>query len=229
MKIKFLGTRGEIRESSNKIYFHSGVLIDDLILIDAGEEHFLDSWPKLILISHLHPDHAFFVRTKSEINIQAPIYAPEKSPWVRKIKIPGSSLRFQDYRISSFPVAHSTKVKSLSFIIKKSKKALLYTGDLIGLEREILNSIGKVNAVITEASYLKRGGMIMKNKQGLAYGHAGVPNLVNLFGNITQRIFFMHYGTWIFKDINEGAKKIRSYSNENLEVIPAFDGDEFYI
>lgn len=38
MNIKVLGTRGEIEESAPYHSHHSGVLIDDAILLDCGEQ-----------------------------------------------------------------------------------------------------------------------------------------------------------------------------------------------
>jgi glyoxylase-like metal-dependent hydrolase (beta-lactamase superfamily II) len=62
MNIKILGTRGEIKVSAPYHSRHSGVLIDNTLLLDCGEPEFLDYKPQAILITHLHPDHAFFVR-----------------------------------------------------------------------------------------------------------------------------------------------------------------------
>jgi hypothetical protein len=54
MKIKVLGTRGEIKASLPEHANHSGVLIDDVILLDIGEKQFLNCHPKYIFITHLH-------------------------------------------------------------------------------------------------------------------------------------------------------------------------------
>jgi ribonuclease BN (tRNA processing enzyme) len=66
MNIHVLGTRGYIRPSAPRHSRHSGVLIDGALLLDCGEKEFLTHKPKYILITHLHPDHAFFVKAKSE-------------------------------------------------------------------------------------------------------------------------------------------------------------------
>ena len=59
MKIKILGTRGEIKVSAPKHSNHSGILADGKIMFDVGEKKFLSLDPKYIFITHLHPDHAF--------------------------------------------------------------------------------------------------------------------------------------------------------------------------
>jgi len=50
---------GEIRKSCPYHSKHPGVLIDEKILLDIGEEEFLKYKPEYVFITHLHPDHAF--------------------------------------------------------------------------------------------------------------------------------------------------------------------------
>jgi len=79
MKITILGTRGEVDHSAPYHSRHSGVLVDDALLLDLGEREYLDYSPKAVLITHLHPDHAYFVRGKGETHPgETPVYAPEK-------------------------------------------------------------------------------------------------------------------------------------------------------
>ena len=52
MRIKVLGTRGEIEETASNIEKHSGVLIDKL-LFDCGEDSFLKYSPKAIFVTHI--------------------------------------------------------------------------------------------------------------------------------------------------------------------------------
>lgn len=80
MHITILGTRGEIKESAPFHSKKSGVLIDDELLLDCGEKEFLQYQPRWILLTHLHPDHAYFVRKGKEekLKSRAKIFAPEK-------------------------------------------------------------------------------------------------------------------------------------------------------
>ena len=88
MKIKILGTRGEIEASALYHSRHSGVLIDKKILLDIGEEEFLKYKPKYILITHLHPDHAFFVREpEKRAKIRIPIYTPKDLKQKKSVKV----------------------------------------------------------------------------------------------------------------------------------------------
>ena len=67
MQINVLGTLGEIQASDRKHLMHSGVLIADMILLNIGEKTFLKYNPQYIFITHLHPDHAFFMARGEEI------------------------------------------------------------------------------------------------------------------------------------------------------------------
>ncbi|MGZ5469001.1 MAG: MBL fold metallo-hydrolase, partial [Candidatus Aminicenantales bacterium] len=78
MRITILGTRGEIDQTAPYHSRHSGILIDGSLMVDLGEREFLDRKPKAVLITHLHPDHAYFVRAGAERPpAGVPLFAPE--------------------------------------------------------------------------------------------------------------------------------------------------------
>ncbi len=89
--------------------------------------------------------------------------------------------------------------------------------------------LSRLDLVITEASFLRKGGLIRKNRQGKIFGHNGVPDLVNLFEKFTRRIVFTHFGTWFLKDISSGIRKIKSMERKDLKLEVAVDGSEFEI
>ena len=132
MQITILGTRGEIEPSKPYHSKHSGVLIDGKILLDVGEKEFLKHKPKLILITHLHPDHAFFVSHDEDAikQVKAPIYAPEAYNKFQVIK-KTRKITFQGYTITPIPTIHSKLVVSQAYLIEKGNKKVLYTGDIV--------------------------------------------------------------------------------------------------
>ena len=79
MKWKFLGTRGNIKESSDTHKYHSANLLEDgnvKILIDFGEEH--PSFPEgvdAVVVSHAHPDH---FKGLFDVKDLPPVYAHKK-------------------------------------------------------------------------------------------------------------------------------------------------------
>lgn len=77
MRLKILGTRGNIPASAPRYARRSGILVDARILLDLGEAAYLRYRPRHIFITHLHPDHAAFPRTGA--GTDAEIYLPEWS------------------------------------------------------------------------------------------------------------------------------------------------------
>jgi len=224
MQINILGTRGEIQEADPKHLMHSGVLIDKMILLDIGEKAFLKHNPQYVFITHLHSDHAFFMAPGEEIITRASVFAPERSEKLKKMKVISDSMEFAGYRIVPVPVIHSIKVKSVGYLVEKDNKRIFYTGDIASVNKKYFKRLGKLDLVITEASFLRKGGLIRKNKEGKIFGHNGVPDLVNLFEKFTGRIVFTHVGTWFLKDISSGIQKIKSMERKGLKLDIAVDG-----
>ncbi len=229
MKIKILGTRGEIEESARFHSKKSGVLLDKKILLDFGEKEFLKHKPKYILITHLHPDHAYFVRNNEKPKIKIPIYAPEKYDDLN-IHIINKKFEIEDYKITPIPTIHSIKVKSNAYLIEHKNKKILYTGDMIWIEKKYHHLLKNLNLIITESSYKRKGGMVRRSKAGQIFGHTGIPNLINLFKDYTDKIIFMHFGAWFYKDIRKSKDFFKKLSQENnLEIIVGYDGLEIKI
>lgn len=218
MLIKILGTRGEIEASKPYHSRHSGVLIDNTFLFDVGEKEYLQLKPEYIFITHLHPDHAFFMRNQKDLE--------------REYFYPGNfknKKKFGEYLICPIPTHHSIKVDSQAYLVQKNGKRLLYTGDLVWIDKKYHPLIEGLDVVITEGSFIKKGGMIRKDKKtNQIYGHKDIPGLVNLLAKFTKQIVFMHFGSWFFKDVPAARKKINKLSNE-IELVVAYDGYEFRI
>jgi ribonuclease BN (tRNA processing enzyme) len=253
VNLKILGTRGEVKESAPRHSKHSGVLIDGQILLDLGEKEYLDYRPKAVFITHLHPDHAFFIKETAKIDI--PIYAPETHKNA-KIDVPHGPISLDAYRITPFPTIHSKKLRSTGYVVEKKggmKRRtgdgkggrknegteegtkvekddwkLVYTGDLIYINRKYHHLLENADLVITDGSHLRKGGRVFRDKEtGQIYGHTGIPDLVNFFKAFTANILFLHFGSWFYEDISESAKRIKELGKERgVQVIAAYDGLE---
>ncbi len=236
MKIKILGTRGEIKVSAPYHSRKSGVLINDELLLDVGEKEFLEYKPKYILITHLHPDHAYFVRYgfdsahHERALIAAQIYAPEEYDTM-DIHVEKSPFKLGDFKITPIPTIHSIKVKSQAYLIEYGNKKILYTGDMIWIEKQYHELLHDIDMVITEASYIRTGGMVRKNPEteGI-FGHTGVPNLIHLFKKCTNTIVLVHFGSWFYKDIEESRAEFAQLAHENdIKIIAGYDGLELTV
>lgn len=229
MKIKILGTRGEIEESAPYHSKKSGVLINDDLLLDCGDKQFLHYNPQAILITHLHPDHAYFVRHHEIPATNVPLYAPEKYDLYKEIHSTKKKFHVGPYTITPIPTVHSIKVKSNAYLIEYKKKRLLYTGDMIWIEKKYHHLLQNLDCVITEASFMRKGGMV-RRKDDLIFGHTGVPNLIHLFKQFTHIMIFMHFGAWFYKNIKKARAEFKQLAYENnIEIVVGYDGLELKI
>lgn len=226
MKIKILGTRGEIEESAPYHSKKSGILINNELLLDCGDERFLAYNPKAILITHLHPDHAYFVRHHEVPATNVPIYAPQSYDLYAHMHITHKKFRIGEYTVTPIPTIHSIKVKSNAYLIEYKKQRLLYTGDMIWIEKKYYPLLHDLDCVITEASFMRKGG-IVRRKDDKIFGHTGVPNLIHLFKQFTSTMIFVHFGAWFYKDMRKARIEFKHLARENsIHVIVGYDGLE---
>lgn len=231
MWIKILGTRGEIAESSPRHRKQSGVLINGDLLLDLGDPRYLNVRPKWVLITHLHPDHAFFMRRgdQEELSTNAQIYAPE--PSLPLIKVLKRKTQIGPYSVIPIPTHHSKHVRSQAYLIKKGKISILYTGDLIWIDKKYHRLFGKLDLVITEGSFIREGGMIRRDKATQQiYGHTGIPNLIRLFCPYASKILFMHFGSWFYRSPKASRKKLLDLGKKyQIPVLIGYDGMDLSI
>lgn len=156
MNIIFLGTKGEIEESSKKHKYHSSTLItykNFKLLVDYGEiqKYSLEKIkPDAILITHAHPDH--YVWTLKENKTKIPVYLTKETLDYGKFKpknyiIIKSNKKFRINGLSILPykVLHSIKCPAVGFKIFAGKKKIIYTGDLVDMEKR--------NKILKDADY----------------------------------------------------------------------------
>jgi hypothetical protein len=176
---------------------------------------FLVIHPKIkkhyILVTH-NPDHAYFVRHHEKPSISVPMYAPEKYDNAQ-IDVMHKLFKIKNYKITPIPTVHSIKVKSNAYLIEHEKKRLLYTGDMIWIDKRYQTKLGILDLVITEASFMRAGGMVRKKDEKI-FGHTGVPNLIHLFKKHTNKILFMHFGAWFYKNIQKARKDFKQLARE---------------
>jgi len=229
MKIRVLGTRGEIEPSLPYHSRHSGVLLDSLLLLDLGEQEFLEYNPSAVLVTHLHPDHAFFITHPASLDV--PVYAPQPDGLSIIPVSAGETFRLGAHQITPVPTHHSLKVDSMAYVIAHGGQKLLYTGDMIWINKEYHHLLNDLDLVITEGSYLRKGGMVRRDKAtGRLWGHTGIPDLVRLFKTFTSNILLTHFGKWFFKDTRTARRKLADLAKQNgVNLMVGYDGLELDI
>jgi ribonuclease BN (tRNA processing enzyme) len=222
VRIRILGSRGNIETSARGYIRHSGILVDDRMLLDVGEKDYLDYRPRWIFITHLHSDHASL--ESDDIPKGVSVYAPETSRLIPGIQVMLKPVIAGPYTVTSVPTVHSQRVKSAGYIVQKGKERFFYSSDMIRIESKYHHLLRNLDLVITEGSFIRSGGLIRLDAQtGEPVGHNGVPDLVDFFSRFTQCIVITHFGTWFFKDISKSRRKIESIG-DRVRVISAHDG-----
>jgi glyoxylase-like metal-dependent hydrolase (beta-lactamase superfamily II) len=130
VRVKILGTRGNIEVSAPGRIKHSGILVDDRLLLDAGEKEYLKYRPRWIFITHLHSDH--MALDAGEIPTDVPIYVPETSRSVPKAQIVSSeSVAVGPYTVTPVPTVHSHRVKSVGYVVQSGNERFFYSSDMV--------------------------------------------------------------------------------------------------
>jgi hypothetical protein len=98
-------------------------------------------------------------------------------------------------------------------------------GDLIDYYHQVFDGLA---LVITEASFIRKGGMVRKDRDtGRIYGHTGVPNLIALFQPFTRHILLAHFGNWFYRDTQAARDKLKQLGqSEGITVHVGYDGLE---
>jgi ribonuclease BN (tRNA processing enzyme) len=202
-------------------------------MLDLGEEEFLRYGPDNIVFTHLHPDHAFFVRDPENApDIDIPMFGPEpyRRGGVRVLKLRGSG-RFGSHWIRTVPTIHSQKVESQAIIVSGGGKRLLYTGDLIWIRKWYHRYLKNLDLVITEASFVRESGMVRRDrKTGNIYGHAGLPRQIDTFARFADHIVLVHFGSWFYRDMEAGRRKIGEMARrKGVTITVGYDGKEIEV
>ena len=228
MKIRILGTRGKIEPKAEGHTLHTGFLIDGRLLIDVGQQEYMDYRPAAVVFTHFHPDHAYFVPEKEKFDPKIPLFGPEAQELIPKLKVITKEFEIEGYTITPIPVIHALKLKSLGYIIQKGQKRIFITGDVAWIEKANLADLPPLDLIITEATFINKGGRINRKKDRI-FGHTGVPDLIRLLSPHTKKIAFSHYGEWFFENPPEKSKDQIKVLEEDVEFIPTHDGMEIEI
>lgn len=222
MRLTILGTRGNVPRSAGGYARHSGVLVGAHILLDLGETAYLRYRPRHIFVTHLHPDHAAFLRTG--VVPDAEVYLPEPTRKLPTARVVSRPVQCGSYWIVPVPTIHSLKVRSVGYVVEQGGRRTFFSSDLVAIERRYHRRLRRLDLVITEGSYIRRGGLVRTDPAtGRLFGHTGIPNLIEFFRPFTPRIVITHFGSWFYKDIAASTQRIASLG-DGVRTSAARDG-----
>lgn len=223
MRVTILGTRGNVRASAPRHAKHSGILVDSKLLLDLGEASYLDYQSRHIFITHLHPDHAVFT-SAPDMRQGVKIYVPEPTKKAPNAHVIASTVRIDSYRVIPVPTIHSHRARSVGYVVENKGRSFFYSSDMVLIEPQYHKRLRGVEMVITEGSYIRRGGLVRIDRDtGEPYGHTGIPNLIEFFRPFARCIVITHFGSWFYKDIDASIRKVESLG-DGVRVVAAYDG-----
>jgi len=176
MKLTFLGTRGEVKESSKLHKNHSALFLrthGKTILLDFGA-----SWqgklklfnPDFIWLSHAHPDHALGLRGEKT---SIPVFMTEEtSKKLPKDKFPlldrrvvSDSFKFGLIQAQEIPVKHSTLAPTSGLIIHTDEGKVGYFPDVLDIsDKSVLRGL---------SIYIGDGSSLTQNIVRMSDGKVG--------------------------------------------------------
>jgi hypothetical protein len=108
--------------------------------------------------------------------------------------------------------------------VEKAGRSFFYSSDMVAIERRYHRRLRRLALVITEGSYIRRGGLVRVHQaSGQRFGHTGILDLVEFFRPFTRDIVIAHFGSWFYRNIGESIRKIESLGN-GVRVAAAHDG-----
>ena len=181
VKLKFLGTRGEIEARTRRHRMHSSLLVSYRgadVMIDCGLDwlgKFERLNPDAIVLTHAHPDHSWGLRNGAP----CPVFAPEKT-WQtltncrvedRHLINERTPTKICGITFEAFPVEHSIRAPAVAYRITGGRACIFYGPDLLFIHDRAaaLKDVGLYigdGATLTRSFVRKRGNRLI--------GHAPV-------------------------------------------------------
>lgn len=228
MKLTFLGTKGEIEESSAVHQFHSSMLItaeDFRLLIDYGKlrRYSLEEIrPDALLITHAHPDH--YVWTTENVETKVPVWTTTETleygkyrPSKVKVFQPGHSHRLGPFTWMGYRVVHSLRCPAVGFKITAQGKTIVYNPDLVAIvdPKKVLRN---VDYYIGDGSAIRAN--LVRRRDDQLFGHTRMTTQARwCYDAGITNIIFTHLG-------KETISKEAEFAREHSELLLVYDGME---
>src|ERR687888_2154341 len=143
MRLRFLGTRGEIEARTRRHRRHSSLLVGyggREVMIDCGldwRDRLGRLLPRAIVLTHAHPDHAAGLRDGAP----CPVFATEVT-WdalrrypvaEREVVKPRRPFVIAGLAFEAFAVEHSLRAPAVGYRISAGKASIFYAPDVLSI------------------------------------------------------------------------------------------------
>ena len=234
MKLKFLGTRGEIEKRTRRHRMHTSLMVSYRaanVMIDCGLDwlgKFGRLHPKAIVLTHAHPDHAWGLRDGAP----CPVHAPQKT-WqsLTRCRIEDRHLikertptKICGITFEAFSVEHSILAPAVGYRLSAGRACIFYVPDLVFIHdhtaalKNVQVYIGD-GATVTRSFIRKRGETLI--------GHSPIrTQLTWCEKEGVPRAIITHCGSEIVTgDEDKLSAKLRAMASERgVDVRIAYDG-----
>jgi phosphoribosyl 1,2-cyclic phosphodiesterase len=234
VRLRFLGTRGEIEARARRHRRHSSLLVGYRrreVMVDCG----LD-WinaiaglsPAAIVLTHAHPDHAAGLREGAP----CPVYATaetwsaiERYPLTERAVVePRRPLTVLGIEFEAFPVEHSLRAPAIGNRVSAGHPAIFYAPDLLSIVDE-QEALARLDLYVGDGASVRRS--IVRLRDGRAIGHASIRAQLEWCASAgVRRAVFTHCGSEIVRgDARTVAAAVRALGSEHgIEAHIAHDG-----
>jgi phosphoribosyl 1,2-cyclic phosphodiesterase len=234
MKLKFLGTRGEIENQTRRHRMHTSLMVSYRsanVMIDCGLDwlgKFERLRPNAVVLTHAHPDHAWGLKRGAP----CPVYAPQKT-WDELQHYPIKDRRVIDERtpkkicgikFEAFPVEHSILSPAVGYRVSAGHVRIFYVPDLIFI-RDRAAALKNVQVYIGDGATVTTSFIRRRGKHLI--GHSPVrTQLTWCEKEGVPRAIITHCGSEIVTGDERGLfAKLRGMAAERgIEVRIAYDG-----
>jgi phosphoribosyl 1,2-cyclic phosphodiesterase len=234
VKLKFIGTRGEIEKRTRRHRMHTSLMVSYRgadVMIDCGLDwlgKFERLHPRAIVLTHAHPDHAWGLRDGAP----CPVYAPKKT-WEtltrfrvddRRVIEEHMPTKICSITFEAFSVEHSLLAPAVGYRVSAGRACIFYVPDLVFIHEraEALKNVQIYigdGATVTHSFIRRRGETLI--------GHSPVrTQLMWCEKEGLPRAIITHCGSEIVTgDERKLSAKLRAMAAERgVDVRIAYDG-----
>ena len=238
MKLRFLGTRGEIEARSQRHRRHSVLHVSHggrALLVDCGRD-WLGQLPRVeaeaLLLTHAHPDHAGGLRG----GCPWPVYATEEA-WAalrrypldpRLLVTPGEGVRAAGMRVDAVPVEHSLRAPAVAYRIAAGRTTIIYAPDVAALPARG-EALSGIDLYVGDGAAVIRS--ILRRRDGHPIGHASIKAQLDWCADCgVPQAVFTHCGSEILRDEADAATRVERLARERaMRAEIAYDGLELVV
>ncbi len=230
-RLLFLGTKGEIEESTPRHQYNASLLIKSghsRLLVDYGHLRrytLAELKPDAILITHAHPDH--YVWLNEDVITRRPVYLTQETldydgfrPENPHVVAAREKSYLGPFAFEPYRVVHSIRAPAVGWKITVAGQTIVYNSDLIDIVEKdsVLTGVGYYigdGAAVTANLVRRQGDSLFGHTRMITQIHwcekYGIPHII-----------FTHLG-------RETLREETNFQAEHPEVIMAYDNLEMRI